>query len=200
MQCISRCIEVRPIKRRVLSTDAVLISLSADTRARYPDPSGVCSVLCVPSPVLQADARHCRALSKTALCSQPHNRMRSTRLESLASKKGFSDGLASLLQDNTRTHRISAYSDTHSACNWEYGRAKSIETSIQLTYIVANLYVPCINTRKHEFEGKMRCVDRNVIACTERMSAELIMLHVDHRTLAHFTKMKSLNVERYKKV
>jgi len=87
MQCISQCIEVRPIKRRVLSTDAVLTSLSADTRACYPDPSGVCSVLCVPSAVLQADARHCRALSKTALCSQPHNRMRSTRLESLVVRK-----------------------------------------------------------------------------------------------------------------
>jgi len=46
-------------------------------------------------------------------------------------------------------------------------------------------------------EGKMRCVDRNVIACIDRKSAELIMLlHDDHRTLTDFTKMKSLNVER----
>jgi len=48
-------------------------------------------------------------------------------------------------------------------------------------------------------EGKMLCPDRNVIACTERMSAELVMLlHLDHRKLADVTKneVAQLNVER----
>jgi len=54
------------------------------------------------------------------------------------------------------------------------------------TYLIAKL-----------LEGKMLCADRNVIACTKKRSAEIIMLLLlDHRTLTDFTKMKSLNVER----
>jgi len=112
MQCISQCIEVRPIKRRVLSTDAVLTSLSADTRACYHDPSGVCSVLCVPSAVLQADARHCRARSKTAFCSQPHNGMSSTRLESLVVRKDSAMSLRHCCR-TTPAHIISVHTATH---------------------------------------------------------------------------------------
>jgi len=112
MQCVSQRIEVRPIKRRLLSTDAVLISLSADTRACYPDPSGVCSVLCVPSTVLQADARHCRARSKTAFCSQPHNRMRSTQRESLVVRK---DSAVSLRHCCRRQHPHTSYLTVHTA-------------------------------------------------------------------------------------
>jgi len=202
MQCISQCIEVRPIKRRVPSTDAVLISLSADTRACYSDLSGVCSVQCVPSTVLQADARHCRALSKTALCSQPHNRMRSTRLESLVVRK---DSAVSLRHFCRRQHPHTSYQCIHQ-------HAFCLQLGVWPSKIDRDKYPADLHRRKLMFhasthgntyfiakllEGKMRCVDRNVIACTERMSAELIMLlHVDHRTLTHFTKMKSLNVER----